>query len=185
MARSTIPGTRGKRIPGNPRMPKASMAGFHMTRIPHAQPYTQSSDLFAQFHRRQVRDAQGQFAGGWGVGWQGLADVAENIEQYGIQVQGNVQEAAEKLAEEMLQWAKQNAPWEDEDPPHVAPGAREALQSGVVWESDTRFVIWLGHGKDIFYGIWLEVRFGGKFAIILPTIMHFAPQIGDRIRTAT
>lgn len=175
-----IPGVSGRRIPGSARMPRLSNVGAHMTNVPHAKPYSMGSDVFREFHRHQVRDARGRFAGGWGFAWQGLADIADNVVNYGIEVRGDVKAAVEALAEEMKQWAQANAPWQDQ-----TGDARRELQAGVTWTDENNFVIWLGHGADIYYGVWLEVRWGGKFAIILPTIQHFAPLIGDRVRAMT
>ena len=160
------------------------VVGYHFTNVPSAKPYRMSSGMFREFHRQQVRDGRGHFAGGWGFAWQGLSDVAENLGDYGIKVGNDAKKAADQLAAEMLAWAKDNAPWED-DGAETGVHARDALQAGVVWNSESSFTIFLGHGPTIFYGIWLEVRWGGKFAIILPTIYQFAPHLGDRIRTMT
>jgi hypothetical protein len=128
----------------------------------------------------QVRDTSGRFAGGWGIAWQGLADISNNIERYVDGVKQSVQDAAEDLKNEMVQWAQTNATWEDR-----TGNARRGIQGVVVWDDEDHFTIMLGHGKDIFYGIWLEVRWGGRYAIILPTVYHFAPHFGDKIRTMT
>jgi hypothetical protein len=140
------------------------------------------SAIYREYHRQQVRDSSGRFGGGWGFAWQGLSEVADNMEAYGIKFTGDgpLRQKIEALKDEMVAWAKDNAPWKDR-----TTDAREGLQGAVVWSDATHFTIFLGHGKDIYYGIWLEVRWGGKYAIVLPTIHHFAPQIGDKIRTMT
>ena len=55
-----------------------------------------------------------------------------------------------------------------------------------MWQDNDHFTIFLGHGANVHYGIWLEVRWGGRFAIIVPTIEHFRQQgIGTEITTLT
>jgi hypothetical protein len=148
--------------------------GGLMTRIPRQSTATGFRDL----HRQQVRDVRGRFGGGWGFAWVGLEAVANNIEELEAQIHENVSDAAEQLAEDMLEYAETNAPWTDQ-----TGDARGHLQAAVTWSDKDHFTIFLGHGEDIAYGVWLEVRWGGKYAIIVPTIMAFAPQLGGRIRT--
>lgn len=138
------------------------------------------SALFREFHRQQVRDARGRFAGGWGFAWQGLESVNDNLIAFDKTLHQNIKQAVERLADEMVEYAKANAPWNDR-----TGDARQGLQSAVVWQDEDHFTILLGHGAEIYYGVWLEVRWGGKFAIILPTIEHFMPQIPGRIASMT
>lgn len=138
------------------------------------------SSIFREYHRQQVRDVQGRFAGGWGFAWQGLEGVNDNLIAFDTNLHNNVKQAVERLANEMVTWAKVNAPWTDR-----TTDARNELQAAVVWQDEDHFTIMLGHGAQIYYGIWLEVRWGGKFAIILPTVEHFAPQIAGRIAGVT
>lgn len=173
----SIPGVTGKRIPGNGRMKMPRQRGGLLTNVPFQRSGSQD---FAQRHVQQVRNSSGQFAGGWGVAWQGLAEIAANAVDYVDGVKQSVGEAAESLKDEMVDYMKKNAPWSDE-----SGNARRELQGIVVWDDEDHFTIMLGHGKDIYYGIWLEVRWGGRFAIILPTVYHFAPQFSDKVRTMT
>lgn len=173
-APSRVPGAPS-RVPGSARLPQ-QIGGF-LTRVPR-QP---TAGQFGRAHFQQVRDARGRFAGGWGFAWVGLESTAERIRDLNDHLHETVQEAAQSLADEMVEYARENAPWEDD--PSNDTNARESLQAGVVWTDQEHFTIFLGHGADIYYGIWLEVRWGGKYAIIVPTIMAFAPQLGDRVRT--
>lgn len=180
-----IPGVSGKRIPGQARMPKAQINGGFFTNVPHLDERSgqAGSALFREYHRQQVRDARGRFAGGWGFAWQGLEAVDANIYAWTEANLQNLRQAVERLKDEMVAWAKENASWEDH--PGENRDARKNLQGAVVWQDAEHFTIFLGHGADVYYGIWLEVRWGGKYAIIVPTIQHFAPMIGDRIATMT
>lgn len=115
------------------------------------------------------------------MGWIGLEQIAENMFQWEEGVKRSVLEAAEQLKDEMVAYMKENAPWEDD--PTNDTNARESLQGVVIPEANGNVSIWLAHGEEIYYGIWLEVRWGGRYAIILPTIQKFAPEFGNRIRT--
>jgi predicted nucleic acid-binding Zn-ribbon protein len=75
-------------------------------------------------------------------------------------------ELAQELADEMVEWAQANAPWSDR-----SGAAREGLVAEVV-SNNGSLEINLMHTVD--YGIWLEVRWGGRYAIIIPTIEKFA-----------
>lgn len=73
----------------------------------------------------------------------------------------------------MEAYAKTNAPWTDR-----TSNARNGLVAQSGRQGSTHFLV-LAHRVD--YGIWLEVRWGGKYAIILPTLDVFTPQIMDQI----
>jgi hypothetical protein len=77
-----------------------------------------------------------------------------------------IREGADRLAEEMEQYAQQNAPWEDQTGDARAGLTAKAEHHGFRQE------VYLFHTVD--YGIWLEVRWNGKYAIINPTIEHFS-----------
>lgn len=85
-------------------------------------------------------------------------------------VDEGIEELLERLASDMEAYAKANAPWEDE-----TGEARDGLTAEVVDGGPFSNSVVLYHTVD--YGIWLEVRWNGRYAIILPTIEHFGPQI--------
>lgn len=147
------------------------MASFR-TRVPR-QP---TSRQFAQRHRGQVRDVRGRFAGGWGVAWQNVESTAAAIDDWADDVLRNLHDKVDSIAEEIEQYMKANRPWEDR-----TFAAVEGLQCVVVWQDDEHFTLMLGHGEDVEYGIWLEVRWGGRFAIVVPTAEYYAPRLGAMI----
>lgn len=177
--KGAIPGTTGKRVPGAAGAKLPTMVGSMATKVP----FQPSASLFREGNRQQIRDSSGRFSGGFGYSWQGLAAMAANFESYMDQFEHNIEQAARKLGEDMLQYAKDNAIWEDHPGEHE--DARENLQMAVVESKKGVYSIFLGHGKNVYYGVWLEVRWGGKYAIIVPTIYKFAPEIGNRIQTQT
>lgn len=82
------------------------------------------------------------------------------------EVMAEVQERCLKLAEDILAYAKQNAPWQDR-----TGDARAGLDVDVS-ESGGAIYIQLYHQVD--YGLWLEVIQNGRFAIIMPTLEQFS-----------
>lgn len=73
--------------------------------------------------------------------------------------------AAQELARQMRDYARENAPWQDR-----TTNARTGLDTAVE-SSGFRQEIYLFHSVE--YGIWLEVRWDGRYAIIIPTLEHF------------
>lgn len=161
-------------IPGAPH----SVPGGPTTSFPNFLTTVERQDTAGEFrdlHTSQIRDFQGRYAGAWGIAWQGLAAMSEGIFDYGKRIEVAKEDAMKELAKSMEDWARENAPWEDQ-----TGNARRDLQSVVVTDG-SRTVIFFGHGKNIPYGIWLETMQGGRFAIVLPTVTHFAPMIAGRV----
>jgi hypothetical protein len=65
---------------------------------------------------------------------------------------------------------KTRAPWTDR-----TTNARNGLAAEAVKLSRSRFAIILTHAVE--YGIFLEVKNNGKYAIIMPTIKVYAPKV--------
>jgi len=66
--------------------------------------------------------------------------------------------------------AKTNAPWQDD-----TGNARNGLAARVVVEGKHIYSLTL-YGS-VKYQIWLEVRFAGKYAIIMPTVKSYYPKV--------
>lgn len=81
-----------------------------------------------------------------------------------------VEERLEDLASEVEAYARDNAPWEDQ-----TGEARRGLTAEYVDGGLFQHAIVLYHTVD--YGIWLEIRWNGRYAIIVPTIEHFGPEV--------
>lgn len=80
------------------------------------------------------------------------------------------------MAAECERYMKDNAPWEDQ-----TGDARDGLTAQAKF-SFTKYTIVLFHTVD--YGIWLEIRWDGKFAIIIPTIEAMGPELMARLDMA-
>ena len=76
----------------------------------------------------------------------------------------------------MANYAKANKPWKDR-----TANAKKGLHSEVEHIPLKSISISIEHGI-IDYGIWLEVRHAGRWAILLPTISHFQPRIMADVR---
>jgi len=80
------------------------------------------------------------------------------------------------FGKDVQDYAQEHAPWEDR-----TGEARQGLTAKAE-QRLTRYTITLFHTVE--YGIWLEVRWDGKYAIILPTIEHMGHELMDRLQIA-
>jgi len=65
--------------------------------------------------------------------------------------------------------AKRNAPWKDQ-----TTNARNGLRAASGKEGDAHFLV-LAH--QVPYGVYLETRWAGKFAVIVPTLQEYGPRV--------
>lgn len=66
-------------------------------------------------------------------------------------------------------YATTNAPWTDR-----TGNARNTLSARTEHKPNTDSII-LSHG--MIYGVWLEVKNSGRYAIVIPTIKHMGPRL--------
>lgn len=115
----------------------------------------------------------GSLSGGGGVAWEGLLQLTTNMNKYGTAVDKHRVIVIDKIAQDMEAWAQQNAPWSDQ-----TGNARAGLQGSAQHDEDRHIsTASIAHGVD--YGVYLETRFGGRFAIILPTVLQFAGRLAE------
>lgn len=67
-------------------------------------------------------------------------------------------------------YAQQNARWQDR-----TGAARNGLFARVDRGGQGKYTMTFGHSVP--YGIWLEVRFSGRYAIVQPTINYVGPLV--------
>lgn len=85
-----------------------------------------------------------------------------------------IEAAMQEGAQEIQDYAQNNAPWEDR-----TGAARDGLTAEVDFDWDSGdFVITLYHSVD--YGLWLELIQDGRFAIIMPTLEAIGPKVIER-----
>lgn len=101
-----------------------------------------------------------------GVNWT-HDSLTPTLAQFTLKANVAIIAEARFLAQDIEQWMKDHAPWEDR-----TGLARQELFAAVKPEG-FRVTIYFGHGLDVPYGIYLEVRWGGFYSIIIPTLEHY------------
>lgn len=84
-------------------------------------------------------------------------------------VEAELSNTLEDFARECEQYMKEEAPWEDR-----SGDAREGLNASRYEKGNTQGIE-LAHG--VYYGRFLEFRFGGRDAIIIPTMEVMGPRM--------
>lgn len=102
--------------------------------------------------------------------WSG--DLGENLRRGPDKVKKAAWIASQSMAPEVESHMKLNAPWTDQ-----TTNARNGLAARAYQEGDETGIV-LYH--QVSYGIFLETRFGGKYAIINPTIEAMSPRVMSR-----
>ena len=103
-----------------------------------------------------------------------MADgLTRGIALYEVEVVARIKRVMYEFSKEMLAYAQDNAPWNDR-----TGEARMGLDAALE-DNRTELKIWLYHTAS--YGLWLEIRWNGLYAIILPTIEDLGPELMRRI----
>lgn len=100
------------------------------------------------------------------------AELMPAVEVYGQRVRTAVRAVADYMAQTVQGEMRQNAPWEDR-----TGNARTGLFSVVEEAAGDLVTIWLSHGHTVYYGVYLELAHGKRYAIIMPTIEANLPVI--------
>ena len=96
-------------------------------------------------------------------------NLAANLEQFSPHAERALAAIMAFESPHVESYAKTTAPWRDQ-----TGNARGSLTARPFIRGHT-YGIRLSHGAS--YGIWLEVRFAGRYAVIAPTIQHMGPQV--------
>ncbi len=97
-----------------------------------------------------------------GIVWEGAETVEQNMRGYPRVVRRAIAAVSRRHARKMVRYARTNAKWTDR-----TGQARKRLFAQVEINGE-RVIINLSHG--VFYGLFLEIKNQGRFAIIWPTI---------------
>ena len=100
-------------------------------------------------------------------------NLTPGIALYSVEMIHRVHEVMRSYALEMQNYAQSNAPWQDQ-----TGDARAGLEA-IVDEHPVRPSIYLYHTVD--YGKWLEIRWNGLYAVIMPTIEDMGPGLMRRL----
>lgn len=105
-----------------------------------------------------------------GISWSTPpAALADRVNQFGLALDRSLWEFAARLARDKETQMRQQAPWTDRT------GAARRSLSGVAERSAPgRVRVVLGHGVE--YGMYLEKKNAGRFAIVDPTIRQTGPE---------
>ncbi|AYN57964.1 hypothetical protein HWB90_gp014 [Mycobacterium phage Fowlmouth] len=106
--------------------------------------------------------------------WTGISNVEKEINRFEERVKTDITAVflrSKPLAE---QYMRTNAPWQDQ-----TTNARNGLHAEVESDFDTFWELICAH--SVFYGIYLETRFSGRYAILMPTILEFGNQIMNQM----
>lgn len=101
--------------------------------------------------------------------WEGLDNMANRINVYERRIMQIIKQVAQEWQGILEPYMKENAPWDDQ-----SGNARQTLHAFVEELSNDTVRLYLAHGVE--YGLHLETRFAGRYAIIWPTIQrHLEP----------
>lgn len=106
--------------------------------------------------------------------WRGDDEVKRRMAQYARDAKQAVVSLAERWSPEIENYAKEHARWTDR-----TANARQSLYT-YVESADGKVTIWLSHGMP--YGVWLELRNQGRYAIIMRSLEAHYQQIQDSYR---
>lgn len=107
--------------------------------------------------------------------WEGQQGLITNLGLYGEQVKRIPHMVLEYYQPVLETYMKENAVWTDR-----TGNARQSLYTQLEDLAQDVAILYLAHGME--YGLWLEVRWAGKFAIIWPTIAAHLDEIAIRIQ---
>jgi hypothetical protein len=100
-------------------------------------------------------------------------DWSKGVDAFGRDLIGDLQQIFQDAAPEIEAHLKETAPWPDQ-----SGASRQALHAEAKAESDGASVTF-GHGVD--YGLDLELKEDGKYAVVLPTMDTFAIKLFGRV----
>jgi hypothetical protein len=98
----------------------------------------------------------------------------DRLQEYDGSVRRALHAVAEYFAPIVESYAKDNAPWIDR-----TGNARQGLTGSVQDISQTVVHLYLSHKMD--YGVYLELKHSGRYAIILPTLEAHYGEIKKRL----
>jgi hypothetical protein len=117
-------------------------------------------------------------AGAVRITWTTSPDqLGQSIRAWGGRVNARVYGDMQALAPEIEAYMKGHAPWTDR-----TGNARAGLHTAVQGRAGSVQTIYASH--SVFYGKYLELKNGGRFAIISPTLVQYYPRVAAILREA-
>lgn len=130
--------------------------------------------------RVQFRDVKGRYIRSPGGGVRIFDQIGPRLGIGPLVTESAVFESLELMVDDIEQWMKENAPWDDR-----SGDARDGLRAEVIRGSvggltATEIAIMVYH--TVSYGLYLEVRWNGRYAIINPTIERWGPAMMHQLK---
>ena len=100
------------------------------------------------------------------MSWSGVKNLDKEIQKFDERVKMDMTGIFLRAAPDATKYMREEAPWQDQ-----TTNARNGLHATVESDYDTFWELLCAH--SVVYGIYLETRFSGKYAIIMPTVIHF------------
>lgn len=116
----------------------------------------------------RIRLGNGRFGSSGGMFTSNTLD--KGLAQFEFKMREGIQQFAREFAQLWEDYAKQTAPWDDR-----TGDARAGLTAEYYEDGGRAVGVVLYHTVD--YGIWLEVRWGSKYAVILPSMEKMGPKL--------
>lgn len=108
-----------------------------------------------------------------GVFWE-VDTLFKGLAQFQFKMEDAIIDRLVDVADELVAYMQANAPWQDRT------GRARAGLSSEVYAQDDEMGITLFDTED--YEIWLELRWGGRYAIIIPTMEQQGNKVLDKIQ---
>lgn len=115
---------------------------------------------------------------GMSISWTGVEQVDRKMQGYGAALEEVPYRVALYYEPQVENAAKHHAPWTDQ-----TGNARQALRARAERLGRGRAVLFLYHGMA--YGVHLELRNQGRYAVIMPTLRSFYPRVRQTLREVT
>ena len=109
------------------------------------------------------------------AGFEGFDEMIRRVEEYERRVLSAVTQVGQYFEAVFESYAKENAAWQDQ-----TGNARQTLHAFIEELSGETVRLYLSHGVE--YGIHLETRFAGRYAIIWPTIQRHLEAIRQMLQ---
>lgn len=103
--------------------------------------------------------------------------LAKTLKSYDLKVKYGIRLLAEYFAQKMQDESRQGAPWQDR-----TGNARSGLFTITEQAATDLVTIYLSHAHTVYYGVFLELANGGKYAVIMPTIQRNLPEIERQLK---
>jgi len=112
-----------------------------------------------------------------GFRWERPPDVVftELAEAYTAAVHRGVKAIVQRWAPQIENWMKENAPWTDR-----TGNARQTLHTEIEDVVNQAVALILAHG--VHYGVFLELKNAGRYAVVTPALDEFGPAIWSDVR---